>query len=616
MKLRLLVPITFIIAAVGLSLGFPSNSSRAAGLPEPAAATPIPQDAGPDGPAGGTGGLAQAVQEALVTRTDVLALAISEVQVDRIALAQDSSQALVYLDAIDPETGEVIAREPGLAIARLTPSGMAKMSTGETADRSDWQLTFQADPGWAEQLAGLPAELLTDDLRQRFLSPEVQPQSTEGLTLGGYYLPWAGGQTKNLTWSVSHTSCANNACLYAFDFADGTMFPLLAAKGGVVFDAVDKWPNGDPTHTNWLILQDFSTTPVSYQVYYHLAQNSIPAQLRVKGTAVRQGQFIGNTDDTGYSSGHHLHFMVHTSTYGLWGTSVDITFRDVSINYDPVTQGGRPRLTKEAAWYGGQGQEKYTSGNRGSILPVGGLTAPPDGITVTGPAVRVEGTASDDLGITRMQVVANYGAGWVEVGASQPKTPAQATAQLSLDLDLCAAGVPDGPVSLGVKFWDVEGNEVFSAQAPHNLLKQYTCPAAQPPQVACKPAANQVALFTAPNFGGACQVYSPGDYPGNPGMGAAGEARAASVQVGDQVTATLFSQQGLTGRAESFSAADRNLADNLIGANTAASLRVQLRATQPAAPGLNAPGALTADDSVVLSWSNVGGAVEFDPTAV
>ena len=56
---------------------------------------------------------------------------------------------------------------------------------------------------------------------------------------------------------------------------------------------------------------------------------------------MRRGQFIGIADDTGVSSGNHLHFMVHTNPSSYWGTSVDITFEDVAIN------GGRPRIQSD-----------------------------------------------------------------------------------------------------------------------------------------------------------------------------------------------------------------------------------------------------------------------------
>jgi hypothetical protein len=48
---------------------------------------------------------------------------------------------------------------------------------------------------------------------------------------------------------------------------------------------------------------------------------------------------------------------------------MDITFRDVDINWDAATQGGRPRLAEEAEWYGGQGQKYYVSGNVVQGLP-------------------------------------------------------------------------------------------------------------------------------------------------------------------------------------------------------------------------------------------------------
>ena len=78
---------------------------------------------------------------------------------------------------------------------------------------------------------------------------------------------------------------------------------------------------------------------------------------------------IGKADDTGVSTGHHLHFMVveqptlDSCKNYCFGRSVDITFRDVRINWDAATQGGRPRLESEASWYGGQGQRYYVSEN-------------------------------------------------------------------------------------------------------------------------------------------------------------------------------------------------------------------------------------------------------------
>ncbi|NJN44468.1 MAG: M23 family metallopeptidase, partial [Anaerolineae bacterium] len=113
-----------------------------------------------------------------------------------------------------------------------------------------------------------------------------------------------------------------------------------ASKGGTVHLAVWDYPNGfddgSCAHSNYIILKDTTTTPTTYQLYLHLAFDSIPEDLRTIGAPVVQGQYIGNADDTGCSTGHHLHFHVHTNSFSYWGTALDITFDDVSIN------GGRP----------------------------------------------------------------------------------------------------------------------------------------------------------------------------------------------------------------------------------------------------------------------------------
>jgi hypothetical protein len=91
---------------------------------------------------------------------------------------------------------------------------------------------------------------------------DEQKSPTTQAIFGGYKLPWAAGVTKPLIWSAEHTSCTpKRDCIYAFDFADGTMFPLLAAKGGTVFEAKDSCPNGSTGCTNALILKDISTNP-------------------------------------------------------------------------------------------------------------------------------------------------------------------------------------------------------------------------------------------------------------------------------------------------------------------------------------------------------------------
>ena len=338
-----------------------------------------------------------------------------------------------------------------------------------------------------------------------------------------------------MTWSIGHKSCSGSDCKYAFDFADGSMFPIQAAKGGSVFAAQWTCNNGSTKCTNYLILQDNSTTPVSYQLYYHLANGSIPASLRVKGARVNQGQYIGNVDDTGYSTANHLHFMVHTNSYGYWGASVDITFKDVDINYDPVTKGGRPRMTYEASQYGGQGRNNYVSGNRPANAPTGSITAPTPGQVFTSNNLVVSGVGKDDKGITKVQVIANYDNSWHEVG--QPAT----SAKFSIPIDMCAAGkeMPDGPIILAVNLYDVEGNQSYGNVGFRGITKNFPCKSV-PVQPTCVPETNQVALFSQPNYTGACKVFNPGDYGNRASMGSFSGNEAASVLVGSNAQITIW----------------------------------------------------------------------------
>jgi murein DD-endopeptidase MepM/ murein hydrolase activator NlpD len=55
------------------------------------------------------------------------------------------------------------------------------------------------------------------------------------------------------------------------------------------------------------------------------------------GTTVQRGQYLGDTDDTGYSTSQHVHFRVTNSVWLVddgyyWGASIDIRFAECRIN--------------------------------------------------------------------------------------------------------------------------------------------------------------------------------------------------------------------------------------------------------------------------------------------
>ncbi len=553
----------------------------------------------------------QAVQDAVkAQQPGKLFFMIYDVRVDQIQLSPDKTQGLAWLTPVNPADGSSVPTEPAIAVVDLLPQG----------DR--WNVTLPTDPAYAGAVAGLPKSLLSPELDQSILTQTtISPLATQVFT--GYYLPWQGGQGKILSGSIGHFliyhSCTIASCRYAYDFYDGTRFPLEASKSGTVWAWYDGHPNDDHSGPNYLVLRDPTTNPVTYQLYYHLAQGTIPAKLKKVGTVVNRGDFIGNADNTGYSTGNHLHFMVYadpTTPGSSWGNSVDIVFEDVKVN------GGRPRTKYEAQTYPGYGtqfvaNDIYVSGNKGPTPPTGTLSAPAPWTVVNGPTVTVSGQGYDNVAVTNLQVAVDTNGTWTAVSPLLTANPFTTT------VDLCAAGVPTGPLTLGLWVWDNEGTRTLLAQDARPIVMNYSC---QPPPPACTVGVGQVGLFSLPDFQGACTVFTPNGGINNAGiydtarLGAVGDNAAASVLVGANVMATLYdlnyTNGAFQGRPETFDASDAGLADNRLGAGRVSSLRVRTLAA-PGAPALNNPpkvqttSGLTAKDSFLLTWNGGEGGVEY-----
>jgi murein DD-endopeptidase MepM/ murein hydrolase activator NlpD len=524
------------------------------------------------------------IQKAAIGREDVMAFILFRVTVDHVTFSPDGSLALVWTALVDPQTGLVQSGEPGLVIAHKT-----------TDPSNPWWITFQADPTFAAELQAIPAEMLSADVKDHYM-PAIQQQPKDPVVYTGYRLPWTNGSAVYLTGSIGHVytykSCPSS-CLYAFDFANGTMFPVRASRRGTVKYVVWQYPNGNTTNANYIVLEDTSTVPTTYQVYMHFAQNSIPAALRVVGTPVIQGQFLGNADDTGYSSGNHLHFHVHTNPTSYWGNSVDILFDEVAIN------GGRPRLCSEAKNFPQFGTEciqgeKYISQNNDSEPPTGAITNPVAYATITAPTLNVSGWMKDDVKVDQGQLYYNTGGDWTPIGIPIKVSP------FTQEIDLCQARVPDGKLFLSIKVMDAAGRLSEGTQGLTELQKEYTCPPLPP---ACTPAENQAALYTEKEFQGVCQLIDIGEYPNLGSLTPPFLDNVASIQVGAGVSAIVFPDPDFSGQLELFQDGDSNLSDNTIGINNAASLKVVTRLTPPVPPALTLPEVITETMNLSLQWS-------------
>ncbi|HSV85437.1 MAG TPA: peptidoglycan DD-metalloendopeptidase family protein [Levilinea sp.] len=555
----------------------------------------------------------KAIKQALIAaatgREDVLAFLIYDVAIDHVGFSDDRQMALVYLALVDRESGEVIPTEAGIAVAVREETG--------------WRVVLQADAEYAARLNEVPDELLDPQVRAKYM-PGKQ-DIAKGRVFTGYKLPWQAGLAKRVTGSIGHVftykSCPAT-CLYAFDFADGTMFPVHAAKGGTVHMAVWRHPNGNTTRTNFLILEDTTTTPTTYQVYFHLAQNSIPVHLRQKGAVVYQGDFIGNADDTGASTGHHLHFHVHTNPDSHWGTSVDIVFDEVTDN------GGRPRTCAEARQFPEFGRQCqpgnfYVSANGDIRRPSGGITVPEADEVITSQEMQISGWGEDDVGVNYIQVQINTGEGWRPAGERMTTTPFTTT------IDLCQEGVPDGDFFVALEVIDRVGKTSQEATGMIRLVKNYPCnpPTATPlptetpaptatPLPECKPGDTQVAIYAGIDYDGLCKVLEVGAYPEPKAFDPVKNDDIESIKIGSKVSVLLYRGTNYEGERERLLESAPDLNANKVGANQVSSMKVELLPPLPPAPRLmppvNANNQAPSDwDEILLRWQKMEEAREY-----
>ena len=396
---------------------------------------------------------------------------------DEAFVTSDGKTAVLWL-ALRDYNGRILATEPGIALAILTTDG--------------WQVLLRGDAGWDEALSQLPEGFLQTELQAaNAQAPAASPQ-----TVWGYYLPYVAGTAHKLEGSVLHfndypplgyPSCGQDVCRYAYDFTDVGHFPLVASRAGTVVSSRDTCADGNTNCTNYVLLYDVGGL---YQIYLHLAYGTVPNHF-VPGTYVGQGAYIGDTDDTGYSTSEHVHFMVVQSYWNgdngyPWGASIDARFTDVAIN------NGIPRTCYEVTHleiYDGATEcignkadplnpsnDWFTSGNTGANPPTGQLTRPVPGAVVapgSNPLMDVTASTQDDVRVDVAVLQGLIGGSWREIAprVSNPNT----SGVFDWDVNLCQAGPLNGPLEVALKIWDHEGN-VVSLLSRRTIQVDHACP--------------------------------------------------------------------------------------------------------------------------------------------
>ncbi len=128
-----------------------------------------------------------------------------------------------------------------------------------------------------------------------------------------YRLPWPPGITMKLTQDCNDSCCGDhiNDDGYAWDFANGGAFTVVAARSGTVTHLKINSTNGCGSSScvddaNLIVIDHGDGTAATY---LHLQGASLASGVSC-GATVQRGQALATAGTTGWSTGIHLHFQV------------------------------------------------------------------------------------------------------------------------------------------------------------------------------------------------------------------------------------------------------------------------------------------------------------------
>lgn len=135
----------------------------------------------------------------------------------------------------------------------------------------------------------------------------------------GYRLPWPPGVTMQLTQDCNDSCCGDHVGTdeYAYDWANGGAFDVVAARGGTIshlkINSTEGCGSSACVNDANVIVIDHGDGTQS--TYLHVEGNSLAPGVAC-GATVARGQRLARSGTTGWSTGIHLHFQVSGAHVG------------------------------------------------------------------------------------------------------------------------------------------------------------------------------------------------------------------------------------------------------------------------------------------------------------
>jgi murein DD-endopeptidase MepM/ murein hydrolase activator NlpD len=158
-----------------------------------------------------------------------------------------------------------------------------------------------------------------------------------------YALPFQSAAPRRLTQGNHGAYSHKGRQRYAFDFGTPVGDRVVAARAGKVAVVIDDYERGGPVKSLRskanvvVVLHDDGT----FATYGHLRKGAAVKE----GDAVAQGQLLGHSGNTGYTTDPHLHFAVFALDAAGEASTVPIRFAGSGDGFVPA----------EGNYYGGPG---------------------------------------------------------------------------------------------------------------------------------------------------------------------------------------------------------------------------------------------------------------------